>query len=69
MQPNGLLETEDVDHPAPKTTAKLFRINDDSGSVQFTEVPLPGGKLNQNMLHSGDVFLVHGKANKVPLLC
>jgi hypothetical protein len=67
VNPDGLHETEDVDAPVAKTAAKLFRISDDSGSVNFEAIDLPDGKLHKEMLHSGDVFLVHGRNGKVYL--
>jgi len=41
---------------------KLYRISDENSAsgVQFLPVASASGKLTRDMLHSGDVFMVHG---------
>lgn len=50
----------------PKLSSALFVISDASGAVQFSEVPLPDGKLHRSMLKSDEVCVVIGaKTRKV----
>jgi len=48
----------DCDTVADHKAARLFRVSDASGSVEFTPVDLPGGKLTKSLLNSDDVFIV-----------
>ncbi len=52
-------------HSADASQRRLFKISDASGSLEFTDVSPPGGKLNKNLLDGDDVFLLHSIHNKI----
>jgi len=56
-------ETADVE------VTKAFRISDASGSMEMTEVDVPGGKVTKDILDSNDVFIVDKKGGSLYVWC
>lgn len=46
------------DSAVDSKTATLWRVSDSGGSISFTQVELPGGRLTKDLLNSDDVFIV-----------
>eukprot|EP00595_Chromulina_sp_UTEXLB2642_P000003 CAMPEP_0196761982 /NCGR_PEP_ID=MMETSP1095-20130614/1310_1 /TAXON_ID=96789 ORGANISM="Chromulina nebulosa, Strain UTEXLB2642" /NCGR_SAMPLE_ID=MMETSP1095 /ASSEMBLY_ACC=CAM_ASM_000446 /LENGTH=818 /DNA_ID=CAMNT_0042112171 /DNA_START=51 /DNA_END=2507 /DNA_ORIENTATION=+ len=61
VDPSSLPEGESDDIvEAHKKVARLFKVSDASGSVEFTEIPLEDKKLRKSLLNGDDVFIVFG---------
>jgi len=64
VDPSTLPQGEPDEEKPAKLPPRLLRISDASGSVVFSEIPLPGGKLEKELLDGSDVFIVSA-SNKI----